>query len=504
MLKLFGGKPDHPMADPKEVRRILDDLPAQDAYKALDELTHWHESVAAAEGFRFDQRLALHLQIDEAAQVRVRKLSRDYLAAARPSRFQETRLWTVIHGYWNQAGLAYAKTVDGLLQSGKAAESVKSQVPLLFVRTLRSLAQCVKWMHLRYGPIDMATWGILNNVYALAEARRLTDAKVMAYPNGPESTPRDEFVRALLFSASSPDSLLPIEIEIAERAIADCAPRVNLSSAPGKEFSYWTDLAQAMAPLRLAKPPAPSPGLRFLATGPALETLSERERKLRSMPLGPAHAGAQGQEDPETALEVTQHLAMYWSPEPPERKSPRHAVKSRLTVIAGFEGVLHALDPNMSGSLNFDANSGESWIVENVSAGGFGAVVPQVKGDWLKVGTLLAMQPDGGTNWVVGAIRRVSRTSAQEARVGIETLSRAPKVVKFRVRGLGEEAGILLPAAVLGSGEVCVALRAGVYPPGQNLEATFDEREHVYMPQAAAQKAEDYELLRFREMIRDS
>src|SRR5256885_3275620 len=52
---------------------------------------------------------------------------------------------------------------------------------------------------------------------------------------------------------------------------------------------------------------------------------------------------------------------------------------------------------------------------------------------------IFAMQPDGGNNWLVGAIRRVSRTSPQEARVGIETLSRAPKVMKFRVRGLGEE-----------------------------------------------------------------
>jgi hypothetical protein len=143
-------------------------------------------------------------------------------------------------------------------------------------------------------------------------------------------------------------------------------------------------------------------------------------------------------------------------------------------------------------------------VVENVSAGGFGAIVPQVKSDWLRVGALLALQPDGGTNWIIGAIRRVSRTSANEARVGIETLSRAPRVAKFRVRGLGEETGLLLPSAVLGSGEVSIALRAGVYPPGTNVEATFEGREHVYLPQGAPERAEDYELVRFREMIRES
>ena len=71
-------------------------------------------------------------------------------------------------------------------------------------------------------------------------------------------------------------------------------------------------------------------------------------------------------------------------------------------------------------------------------------------------------------------------------------------------RGLGEETGVLLPAAVLGSGEVAVALRSGVYPPGQNLEASVGNKEHVYMPQGGAERAEDYELVRFREMVRES
>src|SRR2546426_11917163 len=150
----------------------------------------------------------------------------------------------------------------------------------------------------------------------------------------------------------------------------------------------------------------------------------------------------------------------------------RHAIRH------GFAGVREAVG-GAGASLAFDQKAAESWVVENVSAGGFGAIVPQAKGDWLRVGALLAMQPDGGNNWLVGAIRRVNRTSAQEARVGIESLSRAPKVVKFRVRGLGEETGLLLPSAVLGSVEACNALRAGVYAPRQNIVAHYEAREHV-------------------------
>jgi hypothetical protein len=499
MLKLFGaGAGDHPMRNPKEARRILEALPPDDL-KALEELAHWHESVSVAEGFKPPERAALLLAIDDAAQPRGRKAARDYFGAARPSRYQENRLWTHLHEYWKQAGLAFGRAVDAAAQAPKALE--QKTLVLVAARALRSFAQQIKWQHMRYGPVDPAAWAAMNGVYAFCEARGLADSRLAVYPaGGAESSPRQEFVKALMFSAASPDSLLASEVEFAERVIAELAVHAQLSSAPGAGMLYWTDLKRPMAPLRILKQPEAAPGLRCFGPGGALAALQALIQKVEATREVPSALGAT--QDAEAALDVLRHLAVVWSPEPPERKHARHNVKSRLTIAHGLAGVMEALGE--SGSLDFDQKAAESWVVENVSAGGFGAIVPQVKGDWLKVGTLLAMQPDGGTNWVVGAIRRVSRTSAQEARVGIETISRAPKIAKFRVRGLGEEAGILLPAAVLGSGEVSVALRAGVYPPGQNLEATFEGREHVFMPQGVAQKAEDYELVRFREMIREA
>jgi hypothetical protein len=177
-------------------------------------------------------------------------------------------------------------------------------------------------------------------------------------------------------------------------------------------------------------------------------------------------------------------------------------VKSRIAITNGFKAVVDMLGGG--DTLAFDTGGSESWIVENVSAGGFGTVVPQIKGDWLRVGVLLAMQPDGGTNWVVGVVRRVNRMSNQEARVGIQTISRAPAVVNFTLRGMGEHTGVLLPSPVLGSGEVSVALPAHVYARGVNLEATIDGKQHVYMPTGTPERGEDYELVRFREMVRDS
>ena len=486
MLNLFGGKADHPMANPKEARRILDALPAQEA-KAVDELAHWHESVSTAAGFKPAERLQLTGALDDAAQPRLRKLSREYFAATRPSRYQENLLWTQMHEYWRQAGLAWARSVDACLQANDARS-----LAVAAVRTLSALAQQIKWQHLRYGPIDPAVWGVINKVFNAAEARGVADTRL-------------EFLKAAMFSASSPDGLLPAEIELAERVMGELAAGFAIAAAPARELLYWTDLAQPMAPVRMARPPKPAPTLRHFGPGTALARLQQIAQKMRASGQIPSDLNIAGA-DSEAVLEVLQHLALYWAPEPPARQHPRHSVKSRLAITHGFDGVVEALGRTGGGSLDFDAKGGgaESWIVDNVSAGGIGALVPQMKGDWLRVGALLAMQPDGGANWVVGMVRRVNRTSTQEARVGIQTLSRAPSLASFSLRGTGGHLGILLPSPVLGSGETAIALRAGIYARGQNLETQMQGQHHVVMPQGAAESGEDYDLVRFRGMVREA
>jgi len=503
-MKLFGGgKPDHPLADPKEAKRMLDALPAGDPVKALDELMHWMESVATLEGFKPEARIQLLFKLDDVAQPHVRKLAKDYFTAGRPSRFQENRLWTALHGYWKQAGYAYARSVDQFVQNAKGADAAKAQLPLLLVRTLRSFAQQIKWMHMRYGPIELGSWGVFSSVYAFAEVKQIAQSKVTVYPGAAgESTPQLEFLKGAMFSASGPDGMLPLEVELAERLIGALAPRFVLANAPAPGLAFWLDLAQAMSPARLSRAPEPAQGLRCFGAGAALAEVHDLAEKILVGGQIPPEVNLGGSYEPHVALEVMRHLHLYWSPQAPERKTQRHPVKSRLSVTYGYEGVVGVLGG--SDSLDFDNQNSESWIVENVSAGGFGAVVPQLKGDWLRVGALLAMQPEGGSNWVLGLIRRVNKVTGQQARVGIETLSKTPLLSRFAVAGVKSvtEQGVVLKDGE--AAELRIVLKPGVFTPGQNLEIARGERHHVYLPQAVAERGEDYEIARFRELIRES
>ncbi len=489
-MKLFGaGKPDHAMADRKEARRILDELPSQDL-KAIEELASWHESVAAAPGFKPEERAERLATLDEYAQPRLRKLAREYLAVtrtARGSRAQENLLWARMHEYWRQAAQAQSRCLDAVAQAGKGAE--KALAPALLA-ALRALGQQLKWQQLRYGPVEAAVWGLLNRVFSLAEARGIAEAK-------------PEFLRSALFSASAPESLLTPEAELADHVIAGLSPAFALSKTAAADLPYWIDLGQAMAPARGAKPPQPSAGLRFIGPGAALATLRSMIERTEAKHQPPSELKLGPEYDAETVLGVLRHLALHWAPEPPERKHKRHNMKSGMKIAHGFDGVLGALG-GASDSLDFDPRTADSWVVENVSAGGFGALAPQAKSDWLKVGALVAAQPDGAANWQVGRVRRVSKVSTQEVRVGVETLSRAPAVSQFALRNATQAPGVLLPAPVPGSSESAIALRAGVYLPGENLETTIGDRQHVYMPQSVAGRGDDYEIVKFREMVRES
>jgi hypothetical protein len=509
MIKIFGGqKSDHPLADLKEAKRLMTELSGTDAIKAVDEITHWLDSTRTEQTFRPDHRAAVVLLLDEAAQVPVRKLTREYLSSARLGKQREHQLWTVIHAFWKQNALAFAAAIEAYAIGLKGAEGLKGSIPMLAVRGLRAVAAQLKWLHVRYGPLDTTSWAILNRIYAVVETKNFSRSVVTPYPAVPgESTPEQEFLRAVMFDACSPDSLLPLEIELAERLIAHFAPLFTLSPQQTPDTAYWLDVAQTQGPSRIQRPPQhASIGLRFLGAGRAFAEIDRLTQAIRATREVPPDINLGGAYPADVVLHVLEHLHAHWSPQMPERKHPRHRVKSRLTVAWGFDGALDALEPEAS--LTFDGSDKESWIVENVSAGGFGALIPQVKGDWLKIGCLLALQPEGGDNWILGVIRRLTRPTLQQAQVGIQTLARNARAVELRIQtgntvSLDTERGIILNPNQLEE-EIQLLLRPGVYEPGQQLILEGTGEGTILLPVGPEERGADFEVLRCRQRVRDA
>lgn len=504
ILNLFSQKPDHPLAEAKEVRRIIAELPLDNAYKAVDEVVGWLESLVHAEGFRVDRYFDTVRALDEAGQAHIRRLARDYLHSPRLSKSEEKRLWTVNVAFWDLLSRLYENCLKQYAEKTKGADSIKEQLPLLMARLAASLGAELKWQQYRYAPSRGDLWLRLGQAYLAAVEEKVDSRAIQLYPGQPGLTsPAAEYLKVLVLHASSLDSLLPLEIELAERLIAHFQPLFIFGPQSRPDSVYWVDPSRPGAPMRLVREPELSPFLRFFSAGGAPQALLELIRSVERGDI-PAELNLGGQYPPRLVLPVLQHLGLYWSPTPPQREHPRHRVKSRLAVVNGFDSAFLAF----AGRPEFDGVA-ESWIVDNVSLGGFGASVSDIRGDWLRIGSLLSMQPEGGDNWLLGVVRRYGKESDSLASVGIQTLARQADSVELRPRRASAYAlTVGIPALLLreggGAGELRAVLPTATFDARESLECVREGKRFLLVPVELLESGGDYEIARYREHLSDN
>jgi hypothetical protein len=508
MLKWIGGpRPDHPLADATRARELLGALSPYDPPKALDEIRDWIDSVMRTEGFQIDDRIGLVNLLDETGQAFHRKLLRDYLAAPRLQKYQEFRQWSAASSFWKELGFAYQRCLSEV-QNGVKLES-RTLFALAACRGLRAVAQQLKWLQLRYGPLDDNAWATLSDLYRFALARGVDQQLVELYPGlAGETTPERELFKVLMLWIAAPDTLSPQLVEIAERLTSQYASAFVLERAIRRTCSHSYDLAGRRPPGRAAAGSG-GPTLLFFGPGNALEQMEGDREKLvagtvpKDINLGASYPAA-------AVLEALEHLALHWAPKIPERHFVRHKIQARLTVISTLERLIEELGGE--GSLNFEGI--ESWVIEDVSAGGFGAVVPEMKPEWIRVGALIGTRPEGVARWGVGIIRRLKRDARNQGYVGVQTLSRETQRVMIKpvgapwggglpVDGAGYLAALWLADGGGEAGEATLVMRASTFSPTQSLEMLREDRKFLLLPRGLEEHGDDYDLARFRAMQRE-
>lgn len=510
-MRLFSSRPDHLLGDAKEFKRVLAEIPADNPFKAVDEVYGWFESLRLADDFRVDHFFSVVRQLDEAAQAAVRQLSRNYLQTPLLSKSEERRLWSLCYNYWGEVSSLYARCIDRVRQNPKerGSEQLKSQLPLAASRLLAARVSQLKWVEYRYEPIGEDLWRGLGQPYLAADEAGYAQTAVQLYPSHSGLTSvAAQYLQALAFYASSMDSLLPIEIELAERLVAHFLPSFTFSTTRSSGNVYWVDAASGAPPARQSRQSdRSSAGVRYFSAAGAMPAL---DALIGSVELGqvPAEINLGGQYRPGVLLPVLRHLARYWAPEPPQREYPRHPVKTRIAVLQGFDDsfTVFAGDIARLGK----ERSAATWIVENVSLGGFGVRIDDLGGESgaaLYIGTLLCIQPEGGDNWVLGVLRRFNKESGAQAHVGVETLATHAQSVELRARATGFSATGTLPAIFLGEsaarGELRFVLPSMSFDVRQSLEWVRSGRRSVLTPIELEESGNGFEIGRYRELAGD-
>jgi hypothetical protein len=486
MLGFFSAKSEHPLADPKEAKRIVAEIAAHEPSVALVEATGWFESLAGIDDFSPALRFERSAEIAAASLPLARRQAREFLSGARQSRLQEQQGWQRNHGYWTQLAHALERCLEEADANAKAADTLRPRLGALLTGLLMAHTGRLRWTQLRYGPIDGSLWTGLGSAYLRAVKEKTAEREVQPFgPSEGATTPVSEYLKALVFQASSMDNLLPLEIGLAEKFIAHFLPHFVFGTEVRPESVYWVDAGKPLPPTRLAKLPDVTPGLRFFGPGQALAAVQQMRAKTAASGALPADVNLGGQYSPTTVLPVLDHLAMCWSPKPPMRNFPRHRIKSRVGIVAGLAAIRRRL-----GDGSASPEGIESWLVDDVSQGGMGVKLPLMRNEWVRIGALVGMQPEGGDNWLVGAIRRFARETDAQGAVGIETLSKTPRTLTASDGGL--QTDLILLDSPRDDSSVRVLLALGDWEEGVPLVAALDGRRWRLHPAERIEAGDDW------------
>jgi hypothetical protein len=270
----------------------------------------------------------------------------------------------------------------------------------------------------------------MADLYQFAETKKFVDEPIAIFPGSSGSgTTKQEYLKALLLSVSSTESLQPLSQDLAVRVVAHFGKQFVLEDGPYVGCTHWINLAEPRAPVRMVHNIPDLPTVCFIGAGEGLQGLEQLRAHIsytRSLPDG---LDLGDQYDLDMLLGLLKHLEQDWAGKTQSRRFERRKVATRITVVPGLQEILRMLEFANNDSLDFTIlQAAESWIVEDMSEGGYGAVIPSIAGDWVQVGSLIGVEGETFRDWRIGIIRRVTR-HAEQQRVGVQTLGNAAQVL---------------------------------------------------------------------------
>jgi hypothetical protein len=536
--EIFEGKPDHPMFDVKEASRLLAELPKDNAFKELEEITSRLDSVKEASGFRPEVRAAIIMLLDETGQPLYAELLQLFLGAPHLQDFKGMHLWQGLHGFMKTLAEAYSVCVHEYQQAEKKSFDHKELMPVICVRLLRAVAEQMKLEMMHYVDIEQSVWDRLCSCYNFAEANQFADSMVFAYPRQAiHISPQRELLRAMMLYESSPGTLAPDQIEVCFRIAGRMVSFFDFKDAPDPDCSYCFDLAKPDAPRRVDGDIQIIPMLRFFGATKAVpkvtDIIAQHEHGLiqKEQRFGSEFT-------PAGKLTVLKHLQLYWGKDQPHRHQERRGINTAIDVVHSFRTISKLVARmDIDNAVNISENdaaalkersdinlaagndevdySTENWTVSDVSVDGIGGMIPNNGGAWVKIGDLCGLKAGNSSIWWIGMIRRLHTDSKGAVHVGIEMLAKKPLSVWLRTLGKGTEKvsnwetssssfeydylpAILLPDASNSYVNATMLMESDSYVPETIYEVMLGEKSRNIKLTGLLAEGEDYEQVSFQ------
>jgi hypothetical protein len=534
--------PDHPLRDESDVRKIVEDLPAE-PLAGLAELTHWAQSINLDDSFTLELRSRLMLALEGAARPFWGELAMQYLAPDGTPAEGRDGDDAILRAMLDSA-TAFATGFGLGLETGERSSRWNERnVAILALRRVRWIARRFTLANMLHLPAIDDIWEDLHRLYALCEAKQVWRKVVSVYPGKQlTSSVKQEYTRLLLIDMAGLETMRGRDIELAFRVTGRVAVSARLEPEPIPGAICAIEPHGASRPVavrRLGDTGRPALYLDAFNCLPRLKAMLDRNMAVDpSQPDALFGAGYTLRE----RNAMIGRLIDLWGPTPPQRRSKRVPFDSVALVRGGFESSVREIRTLDQGGwqgseqsaaririvldtadkakkpVRLEKSPASTRVqVVDASVGGLGLLVPRKDASWARLGILIATYVEPGPDWIVGALRRIG-VEGEMLRLGVAVFTRQPKLAWFRLeaggsagvwdeearldRNFGEhfQRGILLDAdrAPLGPGELLIA--PGIAVRGKRLDIPFALGVQRIRITAVREATEDFHRVSFESL----
>lgn len=484
MLKLFESlsgivkREQDPLADARTAAAWMKDMRLQnDITGQLRAVRELAGSLELRKDTGLDTLKALFV-VDELIQPTYELVRQQYIQNPRAGKAIEERLWDEIVGLARVMLAAYHPFVR--LENPKPDEEAgfHAASPMLLARALRYVGIQVKWHFFRFQAPPSSLWSVANQFYRLAEVGNVDAESIAIYPgnDAPMTSCADEFIRIQMLATLNNGNFSLRQFDWADRWLMLWSRNIQLDRKyRDGVHQFCVNLAEPTGPSKIHEA-VEGDMLRFWSVA---ELLAEMGRVMKRLEAGetPARVGLGDDARMPACLDFLKQLEILWSRE--RNQQAQRSERTRVSKLAQVASSLvtifaavrfdderamaratarHAPDndevmdmklygyitertkqkvANMQARNHAYVNKAKAvecdeWVIENQSAGGFGAVLPIDGHDWVRLGVLLSVRNDEHDNWQIAVVRRLNRINADQLYAGVQILTSTPVSVSMK------------------------------------------------------------------------
>ena len=375
---------------------------------------------------------------------------------------------------------AYQSSLERAL-ADSANPRWKTMIPQLFARLLHYHGTDAKLRVFRHERWIPAKWTGLHHLYARASelgVHRIAISLASAGPGAMQWSAEQEYTYVLLVQQLNTGNLSPAEIDWASAQMRAWGRKLEFEILPRSSEGFFVDLASKRGLMRRTGGES-GPMLRYLDTTPLSDQLERAIHALRQAEIGEPGAAAVVNRQRIAILEKVRPVVA------PNlhgdlRRSPRTAVTVAAKVRVGLARICAELAPRESAEPANDADAGSeqievfavadrprsrpripdendslaasigsfsdpAWQVRDRSVAGLRIAASGGIGQSLVLGALVAVRQSDAADWVLGAVRRLSKVSNDEVEAGVSII--ADRIVPITVhakRAAKDDLGIVV------------------------------------------------------------